>query len=73
MLQEVGALSLDFLNDELLLELRHLSHDLLLGGHLALEPRVVPDVLNRGPVIEVVRHHAKDQVLKIVRIVLARV
>jgi hypothetical protein len=59
-------LPLNLLDDEFLLELRHFPDDLLLTGELPPEPGVAPDLLNRGPVVEVVGHHGKHEVLEII-------
>jgi hypothetical protein len=59
-------LPLNLLDNEFLLELGHLSNNLLLTGELPSEPGVAPYLLDGRPVVEVVGHHGEHEVLEII-------
>lgn len=57
---------LNLFDDEFLLKLRHLPDDFLLTGELPSEPGMTPYLLNGGPVVKVIGHHRKHEVLEFI-------
>lgn len=74
LLNQEGALKLSHLLDHLLSQVVFLVLGILMMllflGHL--HPRVVPDLLQCGPLLVVVSHHIEHQVFKFVGVAVAR-